>query len=416
MAERTRSWKEEDPPAPLRPQRGGTPTLEEFRYRDREVDALWEQLAAGESIVLTAEKRVGKSAVLRLLNARSSGGLSMVMRDVEHVGTPKRLVELLCADLMPLLPADQRAKKRLGRVWSKFGGLEIGSFALPNFDEKHWQNELNELFDALAEHLDEEGKSLAILWDEAPWMIEKVERDCGWQTAADLLDELRAIRQRHRCIRFLFTGSIGFHHVLRQLRDGESHRPSINDLRPVELPPLRPVDAGRLAWALLLWTIGDGQAHDEPVPDIAERMAARCAGIPWFIHAAANDLRHLDAPLTVAAVDIVIEAARRSSTDGWQLRHYVDRLGGYYGDQAPLAELVLDAVAVRGTASPSEILEDLAHDGPVPSKAVLRDLLRLLQEDHYLTRESNQWRFTYQLIREAWLDLQDLEPLSKVPG
>jgi hypothetical protein len=250
---------------------------------------------------------------------------------------------------------------------------------------------------------------VVVIWDEAPWMVDKVRRDCGWEVAVDLLDELRAARDRYRRIRFVFTGSIGFHHVLRSLRDGRSHRATLNTMRDEELPPLASADAGRLAWALLRWTVEHGLTTPViALPDLAERVGEVCEGIPWFIHAAVDDLARLGEPIDLAAVDQVVADARFAPNDGWELAHYEDRLPEYYGDDALTAGLALDAAAVRGTASTAEVAADLQHHGSEHDEASVRKLLELLQADHYLRRGPDGWTFTYRLIREAWLDRRDL--------
>ena len=86
-------WKHGPAPEPLRTRRGGSPALAALLYRDALVDRFWEHLSAGESILMTGEKRLGKTAVMRLLEARSTTELKIVMRDVEGVSSPRRLVE-----------------------------------------------------------------------------------------------------------------------------------------------------------------------------------------------------------------------------------------------------------------------------------------------------------------------------------
>lgn len=378
-------------------------------FRDDDVRRYRDHLLAGESIVLTAEKRTGKSAVLKLLEATSDDQMVLILRDVEGVDSPRRLVEQLCEDLRPHLTVKGKAKTRFSTLVESLGGTTVGPITLPGFPGKDWQTHLNELFDAAAEHLASNGSALVLLWDEAPWMVDKIRRGGDWQAAADLLDELRAIRGRHDSIRFVFTGSIGFHHVLRDLRGGKSHRASINDMRKEELPPLAPEDATQLAWALLRWIVENQGVQVADEQAVAAYIAARCEGVPWFIHATVDDLGSRPATIDAHSVDEVIEAARLSPADGWELRHYVERLEDYYGDQAPIAAAVLDSVAVRGSATPEEIHGDLAHDGPPMSVRELKQLLSRLHEDHYLGHEPPSWRFSYELIRQAWLTLQDLE-------
>jgi hypothetical protein len=369
---------------------------------------MWEALDAGESLVVTAEKRVGKTAAMRVLVARSTPRMTVLYRDVEAVGSPKRLVELVTQDALPCLGGLDRAKARFKDFFQKAGGTTIGGFSLPDFDEKDWKAGLNEMFDALGDHLEDEDAALVLVWDEAPWMVAKIRDACGWQTAADLLDELRAIRDRHPHIRFVFTGSIGFHHVLRDLRDGKSHRSSINTMRQVDLPPLAPADAGRLAWALLAWIEAKGATFADPVQDVAECTASRCDGLPYFIHATVDTLARRTGPLTVDDVDAVIDAARFSSNDPWNLAHYETRLTDYYGADAGRARLALDAVAIRDMATVDDIVADMSHAGPGHDREAVLPLLELLHSDHYLARGRGGWRFTYGLIRETWLDRRNL--------
>lgn len=401
-------WKSTDPGPALRPYRGGTPSPDSTVYRDRDIDMLYEQVEAGESVVLTAEKRVGKTSLVKLLRERTSSELTIVYRDVENVNTPKRLVELLCRDLDPLLSTPEKAKHWLRERITALGGTGLGPITLPQFDERHWQAEFDAVFDAVARHLDEDGRALVLIWDEAPWMVEKVRLQCGWQTAVDLLDELRQLRNRHPAIRFVFTGSIGFHHVLRDLRDGLSHRQSINDMRQSELRPLDAVSAGKLAWRLLKDIQTRGATFAVEVPTLAEAAAGAGEGIPWFIHAIVDDLFAVTGPLDLASVDRVVHDATYAGNDSWHLRHYVERVESYYGAEAPTAGRVLDAVAVREWSTADDVVADLSHDGAVDRDAVLA-LLRLLQEDHYLERTAQGWRFQYRLIRETWMAMRDLE-------
>ena len=188
------SWRDEPKPPPLRPQRGGSPIPSETRYRTKDVDRLWEQLGAGESILLTAKKRVGKTAVLGLLQERGSEQLLVVKRDVESVGTPKQLMELLCSDVMPLLPPTERAKKRLGQFVTTLGGSSVGPVTLPQLDHKDWQSHLNELFDALAEHLEN-----AELQVHDVTMITGDYPNMDWDDAYAIQDEIKRRKEGRRC-------------------------------------------------------------------------------------------------------------------------------------------------------------------------------------------------------------------------
>ena len=69
-----------------------------------------------------------------------------------------------------------------------------------------------------------------MLWDEFPLMLHNLQQREGSDSAIQLLDHLRALRlARADRLRFLFTGSIGLHLVLRSLRKAGHTR--ITDLQ-----------------------------------------------------------------------------------------------------------------------------------------------------------------------------------------
>jgi hypothetical protein len=76
---------------------------------------------------------------------------------------------------------------------------------------------------------------------------------------------------------------------------------------------------------------------------------------------------------------------------------------------------VLDAVAVTSGATPQAIARQLSPLRPTPSNEAIRDVLRLLHEDHYLAHEPPLWRFTYRLVMQAWIDLRDLAADPEMP-
>ena len=387
------------PPDPLPPQRGGTPDPSHIVGRDHLVRMLWAWLLAGESLVITSERRTGKTATLRLLEASAPAGTIVIYRDVEGITSPEKLVESLTADVVGKLGGLAKAKTKMRDWIIRLGGLEVGPVTLPKLTRRDWALHLDELFVHAADH----GLTVVILWDEMPWLVDRLAKTQGSAVAIEVLDQLRAVRQSHRSVRFVFTGSIGFHHVLRTLRDGLSHRTAINDMRQVELPDLAQPDATRLAWSLLR---GAG-LETESTPAVAAAIAAITDGVPWFIHAIVDDLRTRGGTADLEAVETVVDAAILGS--GWELSHYIERLAHYYGEDWKLAAATLDAIAVNPQATTAAILQDLHHQQVSIEKDQLLDLLKLLTDDQYLLRLGrSDWGFRYGLVQRAWLALRDL--------
>ena len=100
-----------------------------------------------------------------------------------------------------------------------------------------WQVLLSQAFDDLIDIADD--RLILMLWDEFPLMLHNLQRGEGDDAAIQLLDFLRALRlSRANRLRFLFTGSIGLHLVLRSLRKAGNTNDPVNDMLSLTVPPM----------------------------------------------------------------------------------------------------------------------------------------------------------------------------------
>jgi hypothetical protein len=166
----------------------------------------------------------------------------------------------------------------------------------------------------------------------------------------------------------------------------------------VDVPPLAPQDAQDLAQRLIA-----GEAIQTRTPaQLAHTIAAAVDYCPYYIHHIVEELcqRVPDTPIP----DIVDECLM-ASNDPWDLRHYRDRIATYYlPDEQPFVLALLDILATASTPLAFEALFDRlkAHIATEDSETV-RDVLRLLHDDHYLTRSSaGTWQFRFALIQRWW--------------
>ena len=110
-----------------------------------------------------------------------------------------------------------------------FQGVEFPSTLAP-----HWKTLLESVIGDLAEHQDVQ---VIFLWDEVPWMLEKIRSAHGPEAAMGILDTLRALRQTHPSLRMVFTGSVGLHHVIGSLKRAGYANAPVNDMKQIDVPP-----------------------------------------------------------------------------------------------------------------------------------------------------------------------------------
>lgn len=374
---------------------GGYIPPQEVIGRDQLIERLW-RILGRQSLLLTAERRMGKTSILRKMAAESPADMRVIFHELEHINSPLEFVQLVYDDVSAYLSQSRRTAQRVRAFLQGLKGMELGGLVkFPDILAPEWKALLTNTIDDL---LDQRGHTLLFLWDEMPMMLGNIKRYHGEHLAEDLLNTLRALRQTYPDFRMVYTGSIGLHHVINSLkRAGYANAPT-NDMAKVDVPPLAPQDAQDLAQRLIA-----GEAIQTKTPaQLAPTIAAAVDYCPYYIHHIVEELcqRVPDTPIT----DIVDECLM-ASNDPWDLRHYRDRIATYYlPDAQPFVLSLLDILATASTPLSFDALFDRlkAHIATEDSETV-RDVLRLLHDDHYLTRSSDgTWQFRFALIQRWW--------------
>lgn len=354
-----------------------------------------------QSLLLVAERRMGKTHVLDKLKAQPRTGWSMLKRDVEGVRSTTEFVQLVMADLDPLLGKVKKFRDWLGSIATDAAGMQIGPVKLPNFAAKHWKQVL---VDALS-HLTEADQitRVVFLWDELPMMLQNLAKSAP-QDAMELLDVLRSIRQQNGKVRMVFTGSIGLHHVVRQLKQQGYVNAPVNDMAVIEVPPLTHADATALA--LRLFKDNQIAFLDATVPGI---VAEEVDNIPFYIHHVLRTLstRKATSPDPVTANDVrkTVVDAIRSAQDPWHLQHYEERTLDYYLGDRTACHALLDAVGTTdGPVSMHTAINGAKGTTPALDGERWLELVQLLERDYYLVRdpETGHLRYKFSIIERWW--------------
>ena len=140
--------------------------------RDKLIAQMWKAIERS-SAVFTAERRIGKTTVLKKMEAEPVGGRVVLYADLEKVDTPTRYVETLLADLKKHLTKKAIVGQWLGKFIESVGGAELGGvIKIPPEKKKDWQSILEKvLTDACSNQSD---LQLVFLWDEIPYMLQKI--------------------------------------------------------------------------------------------------------------------------------------------------------------------------------------------------------------------------------------------------
>ncbi len=387
---------------------GGQLDPKDIVGRDLLIARLWRTLET-QSVVLSAERRMGKTSIVRKMEAEPPDGVIAIYHDLEPIREPLEFVEVVFHDVERYLSKKNQLASHARRVLAQLQGAEVkGIVKFPNAIAPHWKSLLTGTIEDLVEQ--QQDADLVFFWDELPLMLYNIKKDHGEAPASELLDTLRALRHTHPALRMVYTGSIGLHHVLTGLRAGGYANDPTNDMYQEDVPPLAPHDARGLAEELI-----EGerlQCVDKT--EVATVIAQQVDNIPFFIHHVVRRLAgQRSVTIDPATVEGVVRNALVDPQNAWHLAYYRERLDQYYAAEIrPIALALLDILAVATTPSAFRQLDNLLQSQmPVHDREEIRAVLALLQRDHYLVQDPSTagFRFRFPLIQRFWRIYRDLE-------
>ncbi len=356
------------------------------------------------SLILSAERRFGKTYVIQKMEAEPPKGVLTFYQDMSDVHTAQAFTEKVCAKVRGRLRWPQRTVQEASERFSRLRGGKVtiktpnlghdmpeASLDLPTLAGLPWQVKLTA---AITELVNGQPGRVVFFWDEVPWMIGHIKQREGAETALEVLELLRVLRQDPHLkskLRMVYTGSIGFHHVL--------DAPPVNDMRPQKyVPPLAPADAQEYARRRLAQ---EGATVTEEAKTL-QAIAEAADYIPYYIKNLVQTLSAAGQPIAPGDADKCIGILLTQSPESWDFPHYDTRIDTYYPlVQRRVARDLLDILAVTEEITTFDALFNLLKaKRKIRDEEMVRQIVDLLRQDHYLWPDP--YRFQLPLIRRFW--------------
>lgn len=393
---------------PMKANPGGQLSPSEVVGRDELIKKIWKILSK-QSVIIYSERRIGKTCMIKKMEAEPKEGFVAIYFDLEKSGSCAEFFDLVQKRISSLFSNATKMMDLLKRPFKYLKGAEIGyddfSIKLPKTAEApNWKTAASDAFRLLDSQID---FKLVLFFDELPTMTDAIRKREGATAAMDLLDTLRSVRQETVNIRMVYTGSIGLHHVMKELRNSGYNNPSVNDMYKIDVPPLDLKEAVFLASELI-----KGEEIDTPNIKAAARAAAAEADrIPYYIQHIMQKAAFDGIALSESSIRKMVSSALTDRADIWHMKHYLDRIGEYYSEgDKKFVLAVLDAVA--GSDVPLKF-DDIFNR--VKSSIITEDrdgmltLMDLILSDHYLVKdEQGKYSFAFGIIRRWWKTYREL--------
>ncbi len=393
--------------------------------RDRLIESVWNMLRRPPeegSLRFLAERRIGKTTIITKMEAEPAEGFDVLFLEVEGIDSCDRLTELLLNRLRPRMTPTENAKGWFNGLWQAIGGVEVGGvIKLPDRKVLDWRDTLEKVVEGFCAQRPD--RLVLLMLDELPYMLQKI-NETSVSTgrpheALTLLDTFRALRQRNRNLRMIFAGSVGLHHVLRDLRQSKLAAEPVNNMPPVEIPPLEDHDALSLAMRLLQAERVEFASDPEA---IARCLITQTSNVPFYMERIASRLGLLGRPITQQDIESTVLEQLTSDQDPWEMEHFRGRLDIYYRGtvtdandrQIPeprIARAILDHFAtVDEPQTIDQVWSLIRGQFALTDRQLIVQMLKSLGQDHYLSCDSQKrYSFRFPLVKRWWRIAQGLE-------
>ena len=396
--------------------KGGSNWVDGDRFFDRvvELEALEERVREGTHTLLTAQRRMGKTSLVRELLRRlaETGEFETVFVDLEAAMDPADAIAEIGVQARPLGGAWDRIKGSFANVLreagDRFEELAVADMRVKlraGIDAGNWPQRGDTVFGALASG----GKPVVLAIDELPILVNRLLRDPedrvtpeGRQATDAFLSWLRRNGQTHRGrVAMILSGSVGLEPILD--RAGLSAHANIYpayDLRPWS----------EATAASCLAALADTYEIGLP-PEVGEDMCRRLRRciphhVQMFFDKLHEHLRHEGRRDATSEDGEHVYLHEMLSVRGQaDLQHYEGRLQTVLGRTGyPVALEILTAAAVARRLDAEIVDRYRAHFGAQREDAAssVEDVLHVLEHDGYLEREGGGYRFVSGLLEDWW--------------
>jgi len=386
--------------------------------RDKIVELIWRRLEE-KSIIFVAERRVGKTTVLDVIKEKYDDNCIVIYSDLEKISSPIELVENVLNSTYEYQNKRGKAFKLFEDAKGLFQNIEqIGKVKFSKEKEREWKSLLMKAIHSICKQSNER---VVFLWDEIPYMLQKIhsnekKSDTTENSAIDIMDTLRALMGEIDNLRFVYTGSIGLHHVISEIAGDLPSQPT-NDMQTIELKPLTEIYAKEMTESYL-----EKEMVEYSDNDIVEIIYTECDRIPFYIENIIKKLSLIEDEITVEIVKNEIAKIIIDANNELEMEHFRDRLSKYYlGStkdtnnheikRADIAKELLNFLAIADEPkSIDECNMYLKSVYSLENRDLTIKLLDFLAKDYYIAKDaSNKYSFCFTLIKRWWIMAEGLE-------
>lgn len=373
---------------------------ENFFGREKELEYAWKFIKKGNSTILSAPRRVGKSSFAKkMLTFAKEEGWNTLEINLEEIKSEESFVKLFIEKLQ----AESwwaTTKEKTGNVITQL--LESIKPSVEYEGAKaslEWKSKKIDIYSKLKNLLDHQKETL-IMVDEVTILLNsfiKNDKENGIRDVEFFLNWLRSFRQVSGTkIRWIFCSSIGIDNFTN--RYALSH--TFNDVKTFSLGAFEQEKAKQLVSSL---AISDNlELPDEIIDEFLNKIKWH---LPYFVQILYANYQSAVEIYEYPNDKSTLEHAYHELIESKELNTWDERLGEY-GELESFARLILKHLCKNPAGESRDNLFNILYaktNDEDKTEIVLNKLLYMLQNDGYLTdNEEVKYAFRSPLLRDFW--------------
>lgn len=375
---------------------------EDFFGREKELTFAWNHIKKGNSIILSAPRRVGKSSFAkRILSIAKEANWNTLELDLEEIKSEEGFVKLF----VDKLENENWWKKALTIAGNKFDqilqsikpSLEFGE-AKASFE---WKAQKADIYEKLKSLLDHKAETL-IMVDEVTVLLNsfiKTDAENGVADVEFFLNWLRSFRQiTGTKIRWIFCSSIGIDNFTNLYNLSYT----LNDVDSIPIGEYTPEQAKEFINKLAL--SDNIEFSDEQIDYILEKLGWN---LPYFIQIYFSKINQLIKIYDKNIDNEAFDQAYTNLINEKELNTWDERLREY-NELEQYARLLLKNLSKVKEGESRNNLQNMLYpkiNDEEKTENVLNKLLYMLKNDGYIM-DNIEARYTFRspLLRDFWFN------------
>jgi hypothetical protein len=381
----------------ITPSTGGTVATGDVVGRDKEISDLWSILDK-QGIAFFAERRFGKSSILRKMDADGQDGFISIYKPIEGVLSSENLASVLLDRVKEMNLIDEGVSKKIENFYNKATDVveEVPGVKLKKL-EYSWQKKLLYLFKKLIEK--QKDKLIVIMLDEFSIFLDELQND----EAPAIIGFFRNItfENEFENIRFIYCGSIGIDLVLDKIKNnGHNIGDPLNHMDEYVLETFSDENAIYFGKCL---NLGCGlDLSDELIKMICEGSN----NIPYFIDIVFDKITKSKKNTELEKIEVAFEEIVNDTKGKASIKHFYDRIEHFY--PSPEISIYILNFVSKSTmlVTETEIANNVLVNTTEINRIEINKEIERLKNDGYLFRGSSEeeraYDFKYSLLKLWW--------------